>query len=250
MVLQQLFCFQIPIVDAELRKAAGEEGTENEGGESSNNLHFSSLLILSSHLSSLNLSPFNFFDPSSPPQLFSTAPIHPCLFPFPSPHHLLPLPFLLHSSLFPLPRLLLLPLLQKRSVPPVPSWSQPMVPMQPRAPSRLPPCTRRKKCKCFLELNLILNNAHGDPFRPLSSPSPPLRGYFLDGKFFIAAALGSTLTKLAIRYLHQVTEPQSKNVRVNTLFSDLPTVQFEKAWKILSHDLRSVFFLIFTGLLC
>ena len=45
-----------------------------------------------------------------------------------------------------------------------------------------------------------------------SSPSPPLRGYFLEGQFFVAAALASTLTKLAIRYLHQVAEPQSKNV--------------------------------------
>ena len=61
MVLQQLFCFQIPIVDAELRKAAGEEGTENEGGESSNNLHFSSLLTLSSLTSPLSIFPLSTF---------------------------------------------------------------------------------------------------------------------------------------------------------------------------------------------
>ena len=67
MVLQQLFCFQIPIVDAELRKAAGEEGTENEGGESDNNLHFSSLLILSSLTSPLSIFPLaTFFELSSP----------------------------------------------------------------------------------------------------------------------------------------------------------------------------------------
>ena len=42
--------------------------------------------------------------------------------------------------------------------------------------------------------------------------SPPLRGYLLDGQFFVAAALASTLTKLTIRYLQQVSQPQSKNV--------------------------------------
>ena len=54
-------------------------------------------------------------------------------------------------------------------------------------------------------------------FPPLPPPSyhaprPPLRGYLLDGQFFIAAALASTLTKLAVRYLTHVTEPQSRNV--------------------------------------
>ena len=164
-------------MDAELRKAAGEEGTENEEGE-----------------------PI--------PQLFR------------------------HSSLLLPPPL---PLSQKRSVPPVPSWLQPTVPMRPKVPSRLLPCRRRKKCESILEPNLILNNAHGDPLIPPLLPSPPLRGYFLDGKFFIAAALGSTLTKLAIRYLHQVAEPQSKNVRINTVasFPGLPTVQFVITYSML-----------------
>lgn len=40
---------------------------------------------------------------------------------------------------------------------------------------------------------------------------PPLRGYLLEGQFFIAAALASTLTKLAVRYLQHVPEPQSRN---------------------------------------
>ena len=42
--------------------------------------------------------------------------------------------------------------------------------------------------------------------------SPPLRAYLLDGKFFIAAALASTLTKLGVRYMQQVDQVQSKNV--------------------------------------
>ena len=42
--------------------------------------------------------------------------------------------------------------------------------------------------------------------------SPPLRAYLLEGKFFIATALASTLTKLSIRYVQQVSQAQSKNV--------------------------------------
>lgn len=42
--------------------------------------------------------------------------------------------------------------------------------------------------------------------------SPPLRAYLLDGKFFLAAALASTLTKLSVRYVQQVEQAQSKNV--------------------------------------
>ena len=49
-------------------------------------------------------------------------------------------------------------------------------------------------------------------FQPPLSPSPPLRGYLLEGQFFIAAALASTLTKLTVRYLSQVSETKSRNV--------------------------------------
>ena len=163
------------------------------------------------------------------PRFYSSA----CLFILPSSHHHLLFSLVPPSLAF--LHLLPLPLSQKRSVPPVPSWLQPTVLMRPRVPSRLLPCRRRKKCESILEPNLILNNAHGDPLIPPSLPSPPLRGYFLDGKFFIAAALGSTLTKLAIRYLHQVAEPQSKNVRINTVasFPGLPTVQFVITYSML-----------------
>lgn len=41
---------------------------------------------------------------------------------------------------------------------------------------------------------------------------PPLRGYLLEGQFFIAGVLAGTLTKLAIRYLQHVEEPRSRNV--------------------------------------
>ena len=35
---------------------------------------------------------------------------------------------------------------------------------------------------------------------------PPLRQYLMDGDFFIGAALGTTLTKLALRHGNQVTK--------------------------------------------
>ncbi|XP_064397244.1 coatomer subunit beta-like isoform X2 [Halichondria panicea] len=40
---------------------------------------------------------------------------------------------------------------------------------------------------------------------------PPLRSYLLDGDFFIASSLASTLTKLCVRYLALMTDQQSKN---------------------------------------
>ncbi|KAF4529371.1 hypothetical protein B566_EDAN017639 [Ephemera danica] len=41
---------------------------------------------------------------------------------------------------------------------------------------------------------------------------PPLRQYLMDGEFFIGAALGTTLTKLALRYVAlQKNEPQKSN---------------------------------------
>ena len=42
--------------------------------------------------------------------------------------------------------------------------------------------------------------------------SPPIRGYLLDGKFFVGAALASTLTKLVFRYIQLVAEEQTRNV--------------------------------------
>ena len=48
----------------------------------------------------------------------------------------------------------------------------------------------------------------------VSPSSPPLRAYLLEGKFFIAAALASTLTKLGVRYVQHVEQASSKNVSV------------------------------------
>jgi coatomer subunit beta len=46
---------------------------------------------------------------------------------------------------------------------------------------------------------------------------PPLRGYLLDGDFFVGAALATTLTKLALRFISLVTEPQKQNVMIQGL---------------------------------
>lgn len=42
---------------------------------------------------------------------------------------------------------------------------------------------------------------------------PPLRGFLLDGDFFVAASLATTLTKIALRYVSLVQEKKKQNVR-------------------------------------
>ena len=51
------------------------------------------------------------------------------------------------------------------------------------------------------------------------SCSPPIRGYLLDGKFFVGAALASTLTKLVFRYIQLVPEEQTRNVSTSHVYS-------------------------------
>lgn len=48
--------------------------------------------------------------------------------------------------------------------------------------------------------------------------SPPIRGYLLDGKFFVGAALASTLTKLVFRYIQLVAEEQTRNVSTSNVY--------------------------------
>ncbi|XP_023575094.1 coatomer subunit beta [Octodon degus] len=49
---------------------------------------------------------------------------------------------------------------------------------------------------------------------------PPLRGFLLDGDFFVAASLATTLTKIALRYVALVQEKKKQNVTQLTGFSD------------------------------
>jgi len=41
---------------------------------------------------------------------------------------------------------------------------------------------------------------------------PPLRQFLMDGDFFVGAALATTLTKLALRYVAQTPDKRKQNV--------------------------------------
>ena len=41
---------------------------------------------------------------------------------------------------------------------------------------------------------------------------PPLRQFMMDGDFFVAAALSTTLTKLALRYVSLTQDKKRQNV--------------------------------------
>jgi coatomer subunit beta len=47
---------------------------------------------------------------------------------------------------------------------------------------------------------------------------PPLRGFLLDGDFFVAASLATTLTKIALRYVALVQEKKKQNVSLFILY--------------------------------
>ncbi|KAG8438436.1 hypothetical protein GDO86_008931 [Hymenochirus boettgeri] len=47
--------------------------------------------------------------------------------------------------------------------------------------------------------------------RSLGEVGPPLRGFLLDGDFFVAAALATTLTKIALRYVALVQDQRKQN---------------------------------------
>ncbi|GIY34863.1 hypothetical protein CDAR_382581 [Caerostris darwini] len=49
------------------------------------------------------------------------------------------------------------------------------------------------------------------PSATKNEKKPPLRGYLLEGDFFIGAALSSTLAKLALRYITLVHDPKKQN---------------------------------------
>ena len=41
---------------------------------------------------------------------------------------------------------------------------------------------------------------------------PPLRAYLMKGEFFVGSVIGSTLTKLALRYVDLVKDVKTQNV--------------------------------------
>ncbi|KAH8030217.1 hypothetical protein HPB51_006649 [Rhipicephalus microplus] len=52
------------------------------------------------------------------------------------------------------------------------------------------------------------------PLSNFTASHPPLRGYLMEGDFFVGAAMASDLTKLAVRYLSLVKEPRKQNAFV------------------------------------
>ena len=43
-------------------------------------------------------------------------------------------------------------------------------------------------------------------------PRPPMRQYMMDGDFFVGAALATTLTKLALKYINNTPDVKRQNV--------------------------------------
>lgn len=66
----------------------------------------------------------------------------------------------------------------------------------------------------------------------------------MDGDFFIGAALSSTLTKLALRYINLVNDPKKQNV--STIYNKLLIV---KNWPKFTFHKRSLFSYIFLSIL-
>uniref|UniRef100_A0A1E1X3D3 Coatomer subunit beta n=1 Tax=Amblyomma aureolatum TaxID=187763 RepID=A0A1E1X3D3_9ACAR len=52
------------------------------------------------------------------------------------------------------------------------------------------------------------------PAATTQASCPPLRGYLMEGDFFVGAAMASDLTKLAVRYLSLIKEPRKQNAFV------------------------------------
>lgn len=46
---------------------------------------------------------------------------------------------------------------------------------------------------------------------------PPLRGFLMDGDFYVAASLATTLTKVALRYVDIVPDKKRQNVSQRSL---------------------------------
>lgn len=57
---------------------------------------------------------------------------------------------------------------------------------------------------------------------------PPLRGFLLDGDFFVAASLATTLTKIALLYVSLVQEKKKQNVSHLSAF----TAVAKKSWLV------------------
>lgn len=57
---------------------------------------------------------------------------------------------------------------------------------------------------------------------------PPLRGFLMDGDFYVAASLATTLTKVALRYVAIVPDKKRQNVCSPVFTSILQATPLEK----------------------
>ena len=76
-------------------------------------------------------------------------------------------------------------------------------------------------------------------------PRPPLRGYLLDGSFFIGGVIAGTLTKIAIRYAEKVKEPRSQNV--SSARSDVRSVMVTNAQMFMAEAMLIVSSILHLG---
>ncbi|XP_013919922.1 PREDICTED: coatomer subunit beta [Thamnophis sirtalis] len=74
----------------------------------------------------------------------------------------------------------------------------------------------REAIQRFDNLRLLIVEKMLDVFHAIKSVNcrPPLRGFLLDGDFFVAASLATTLTKIALRYVTLVQEKKKQNTFV------------------------------------
>ncbi|TUL27019.1 Coatomer subunit beta [Bagarius yarrelli] len=70
----------------------------------------------------------------------------------------------------------------------------------------------REAIQRFDSLRALIIEKMLEVFHAIKTVKPPLRGFLLDGDFYVAASLTTTLTKLALRYTAIVTDRKKQNV--------------------------------------
>lgn len=78
---------------------------------------------------------------------------------------------------------------------------------------------------------------------------PPLRGFLLDGDFFVAASLATTLTKIALRYVSLVQEKKKQNVSHLCAFTVVAKRSWLVGWGFFCLLVGFAFFFLFNGFL-
>lgn len=63
---------------------------------------------------------------------------------------------------------------------------------------------------------------------------PPLRGFLMDGDFYVAASLATTLTKVALRYVAIVQDKKKQNVSCPVTLNASPFSKSPNQWLFIS----------------